>query len=89
LFFSTSVVSNATGVPPCNLQNLGELEQALSNSMFANSQREKMANAILQNRFFLFSSFELGNFTIITYLFSCKIQGRERPFDFKPALFLI
>uniref|UniRef100_A0A915LH04 Serine/threonine-protein phosphatase 4 regulatory subunit 3-like central domain-containing protein n=1 Tax=Meloidogyne javanica TaxID=6303 RepID=A0A915LH04_MELJA len=48
---STSVVSNATGVPPCNLQNLGELEQALSNSMFANSQREKMANAILQNSY--------------------------------------
>uniref|UniRef100_A0A914LK23 Serine/threonine-protein phosphatase 4 regulatory subunit 3-like central domain-containing protein n=1 Tax=Meloidogyne incognita TaxID=6306 RepID=A0A914LK23_MELIC len=48
---STSVVSNATGVPPCNLQNLGELEQALSNSMFANSQREKMANAILQSSY--------------------------------------
>ncbi|KAL7073391.1 hypothetical protein ACQ4LE_007251 [Meloidogyne hapla] len=46
---SASVLSNATGIPPCNLQNLGELEQALSNSMFANSQREKMANAILQN----------------------------------------
>ena len=52
--FSVSIVSNAAGVPPCNLQNLGELEQALSNSMFANSQREKMANAIIQNGFVIF-----------------------------------
>ncbi|KAL3068072.1 hypothetical protein niasHT_038062 [Heterodera trifolii] len=51
---STSGISNAcstssVSIPPCTLQNLGDLEQALSNNMFANSLREKMATAILQN----------------------------------------
>uniref|UniRef100_A0A914HJF2 Serine/threonine-protein phosphatase 4 regulatory subunit 3-like central domain-containing protein n=1 Tax=Globodera rostochiensis TaxID=31243 RepID=A0A914HJF2_GLORO len=51
---SISGVSNAcstssVSIPPCTLQNLGDFEQALSNNMFANSQREKMATAIQQN----------------------------------------
>jgi hypothetical protein len=90
MFFSFSTICNSItsgAIPACNLQNLAEIEQLLSNSMVAPSQREKMANGIIQNGLVIYMPFKLTLIEFVRYISKlCELFTMCEDLENKEAL---